>query len=140
MLSKKQAKLIKKLAVNVPTRKQSYDKNTLDSISKQLEYLPYTDLYGTTQTIPICEEDIAFIRRESKTPTFYSRTCACGEKMVLMYDFKSGLTKEVKIDHPCARSPFKYSKFYSAESLKPCPEPSENDYVLIWDPIWSSSK
>lgn len=110
------------------TRNQRYDKEVLDNISKSVNYLTYIDLEGKQKTLPINDDDLAFITRESAIPTFYARNCASGEKIVIVYDSNSkGPAKELDIDFPHM---LRSRKCYPTKDLQ---SSSEKDYTLIWE-------
>ena len=109
-------------------RNQRYDENVLSSASN-ICYLAYSDANGKRKTLPVSAEEADFIKRESDTPIFYTRTFIGGERIFLEYNSKSdSIPKEILVNYPYKR--LRSSKCYSTKELQPCPE---QNYTLIWE-------
>jgi hypothetical protein len=124
----KAAKLESQLGRHKYPRNQRYDEEVLNNISNSINYLTYIDLEGKQKTLPVNDDDMTFITRESDVPTCYARTCASGEKIVIVYDSNSKEpAKELSIDFPYK---LRSKKCYPTKDLQ---SSSEQNYTLIWE-------
>jgi len=135
MLSKKQAKLIKKLHGELPRGENThFDVDSVGSYLASVVKIEYINREGIARLLPMTQEEKDILMRQSDASAFYACNFVSGERLLLMYDSKSKeLPKEIELPYPCRMlNPNKYYFRKDLEKLQ------ENNFVFVWDSIWSN--